>query len=86
MIEDFFQIDDLRVRCEELFCEYKKLRCEYKNNVQSYLNSKVFDSEWEEYLKQTACDLASSQLRLQIAFSKMLHTRDILLDKVRTND
>ena len=77
----WFELNDLRLTYEKLFSQERKLHTEHIKDVKDFLNNSVFDSEWEEYLVKTACNLASSELRLKIAFSKYGKIRKSLIDE-----
>ena len=71
---------DLVGRYKKLIHEERKLQTDHVENVEDFLNSSLSDPEWEENLVETSCNLASSELRLEFAFNKILQIRGSLLE------
>ena len=78
------ELRDLNRGYEKLKREQRKLEIDHIKDVEYYLDISVFDSEWEEYLVETSCNLGSSELRLKIAFSKYEQIRKSLFDEEDT--
>ena len=82
----YFELYELKRKYYRLVEEGKLLQDEHRKNVKDFLESQIFDSEHEEDLVNSSCNISSSQLRLKIAFSKMENIRTALINRGIHND
>ena len=77
---------EMEISYQKLVSEGRELKLEQRQDLKDFLRTDVSDKEWQKNLENTACYLASTNVRLQVAQKKIMQIKRLLVKRQKEND